>query len=299
MSGGFENKEELLRRIFRSEGRRNLLRTIAREKIITTSELVRRTGLKRQTVVDYLKEFEDLKIVRIRKNQKPWIVIASKELRLLPFEAKPEEKVIKYKFSWKDFPNLLFREKKLELVFVWGSGRIEKAEAYDAIGIPEVVAKILSKAFSKGVPRQNVKIISNTDVEVATNKKLLGSNLFVIGSGIVNLLTAKIMEETRPPIRFEPPMGREIYSAITEKFYSAGEDPDKYAGILALLPNPWNLSNVIILAGGIFRQGTMAALKALMRHLDEPVFLQPHPIAGIPIRIVRADEDGNFAGFFE
>ncbi|RLE63814.1 MAG: hypothetical protein DRJ38_06640 [Thermoprotei archaeon] len=294
-----ESKEELLRRLFRSEGRREILRIIAREGILTTSEIVRRTGLRRQTVVEYLKEFEDLGLIKVKKDQKPWIVLASEELKLLPLEGKIEERKIEFKYSWSDFPTCLYRDGRLDLVFVWGSGRVEKAEALDAVGIPEVVVKIFSHALSSNIPRENISIVSSTDVEVLENKKLLSLNLFVIGSGIVNLLTAKIMEELQPPIRFEPPMGRDIYSTITEKFYSAGDEPDKYAGILALLPNPWNPGRVVILVGGIFKQGTMAALKALIRHLDEPPFLQPHPIAGIPIRVVRADEHGDLEGFFE
>ncbi len=294
-----EGKEELLRRLFRSEGRREVLRTIARENIVTTSEIVRRTGLRRQTVVEYLKEFENLGLIKVKKDQKPWIVLASEELKLLPIEKRVEEKRIKFRYSWSDFPACLCRGNRLDLVFVWGSGRVEKAEALDAVGIPEVTVKIFSHALSYEVPRENVNIVSGTDIEVLENKKLLSFNLFVIGSGIVNLLTAKIMEELQPPIRFEPPLGRDIYSAITEKFYSAGEEPDKYAGILALLPNPWNPERVAVLVGGIFKQGTMAALKALIKHLDEPVFLKPHPIAGIPIRVVRSNEHGDFAGFFE
>ena len=294
-----ESREELLRRLFRSEGRREILRIIAREGVVTTSEIVRRTGLRRQTVVDYLKEFEDLGLIKVKKDQKPWIVLASEELKLLPLEKRLEEKKIKFKYFWSDFPACLYKNKRLDLVFVWGSGRVEKAEALDAVGIPEVTVKIFSHALSSNIPRENINIISGTDVEVLENKKLLSLNLFVIGSGIVNLLTAKIMEELQPPIRFEPPMGRDIYSAITDKFYSAGEEPDKYAGILALLPNPWNADHVIILVGGIFKQGTMAALKALIKHLDKSLLLQPHPVAGIPIRIVRANEHGDLEGFFE
>ncbi len=292
---------DILKTLLRSEGRRRLITEIAKERIISTSELVKRTGLRRQSVIEYIKEFEKVGLIAVKKDQKPWIVISSDELEylLLQLPIAPKHGYIKeYPCNWSEFPECLFKNRKLNLIFVWGARSLTIAKAHDAVGIPELVTKLVLKALRAGLTDKDIRIISLTDIEAAEDPTILKSNMFVIGSGVANLLTAKIFEMLRPPIRFEPPMGREIVSDITGTIYSAGDEVFRNAGIVGLLPNPWNKGKVIILAAGIFRHGTRGAIKAILYHLTSKV-IRNHTLANIPIRVIRASLKGDFEGFLE
>ncbi len=292
---------EIIKFLLRSEGRRRLLREIAREKVITTSELAARTGLTRQAVTRYVKEFEDAGLITIKKGQKPWIIIAGEDLEYYLYglpTLEEQRKVLRYPCSWSGFPECIIRN-ELSLTIIWGSQSITFAKAHDAVGIPELVVSLIRYARDRGIRWENIDIRSAIDSVAVSDPSLLNSHLLLLGSGVVNMLTAKIMEIFTPPIRFEPPLGREILSDITGTFYSAGHPVHRNAGLLALLPNPWSKERVAIVAAGIFRQGTTAAVKALIQHLRRIHLIENHPSAGIPIRVVRADERGEFIGFLE
>ncbi len=284
----------------RSEGRRRLLMEIAREKVITTSELVRRTGLRRQTVNEYIKEFEEAGLVAVKKRQKPWIVIASEDLEYLLMElpvATAKTLKLEYPCSWQEFPDHLFTNGELRISFIWGARGLTVAKAHDAIGMPELITSLLFRALDAGVKREKVSVVSALDIEAAACPDILERDIFLIGSGLVNLLTARLLEMLKPPIRFEPPVGREILSELTDTLYSAGDEVRRNAALLALLPNPWSPGRIVVLAAGIFRHGTRAAIKALEKHIREG-FIKDHA-AGVPIRVVRATSEGEFDGFFE
>ena len=292
---------DILKILLRSEGRRRLLTEIAKERVITTSELVKRTGLRRQSVVEYIKEFERAGLVAVKKNQKPWVIVSSEDLEYMLFQlpTSPRHKLIEeYPCDWLSFPGCLFKEGKLDLVFVWGARSLTIAKAHDAVGIPEIVARLVFMALKEGFNEREIRIMSYTDIEAAENISVLRNNLFVIGSGVANLLTAKVFELLRPPIRFEPPMGREIISDLTNTVYSAGDEISRSAGIVALLPNPWNKDKVVILAAGIFRYGTRGAIKAIYHHLTSKI-IKNHVIDNVPIRVIRASLNGEFEGFLE
>ncbi len=291
---------EVLKLLLRSEGRRRLLMEIAREKVITTSELVRRTGLRRQTVNEYVKEFEEAGLVAVKKTQKPWIVIASEDLEylLLSLPVATAKRVeLVYPCGWKGFPECLFKHGRLEVAFIWGARGLSVAKAHDAVGVPELVTSLVFKALDSGVPREGISVVSALDVEAAARREVLEKDLIVIGSGLVNLLTAKIIELLRPPIRFEPPMSRELLSDLTETLYSASDEVRRNAALLALLPNPWARDRVAVIVAGVFKHGTRAAIKALEKHVRTG-FIEDHA-AGVPLRVVKATPEGDFEGFFE
>lgn len=291
---------EMLKILLRSEGRRRLLTEIAKEKVITSSELVRRTGLRRQTVNEYIKEFEEAGLIAVKKTQRPWIIIASDELEYListlPVASTKKVK-LEYPCGWPDFPRCLFRDRRLELTFIWGARGLTAAKAHDAVGVPEFVKEMVLLSLHNGVSEHDLQIRSSLDVEAALDEKLLRTNLVLIGAGIVNLLTAKVIEVLNPPIRFEPPMGREIVSELTDTIYTAGDEVKRNAALIALLPNPWAEDKIILLMGGIFKHGTRAAIKAINRHLKTP-FIENHE-AGVPLRVLKATPEGDFDRFFE
>jgi len=300
--------QELIK-LLRSHGRRTLLRNIIELGITTASELVRRTGLRRQTVYEYLSEFEKAGLVEVRRDQRPWIVIFPEDLkenrviRSLILEREVEKRKVKYTCTWEYFPECLIRNNQFKIVFVWGTGTLIKAKAHDALGIPEVVKELIFYAYNKGIDENRITVQSSTDEDII-DTKLLQENLFIIGSGIVNIITTEIMKIYDLPIRFEPPMGREIYSAITQRVYSAGDPLTNNAAIIALLPNPWNPNTTITLAAGIFRFGTMAAVDAIYKHIltqrkKANNKITPHPLAKIPIRIVKASPKGKITGYYE
>ena len=99
----------------------------------------------------------------------------------------------------------------------------------------------------------------------------------------------------RLPIRFLSPSSKNIYSAFTNETYSEDTDLGLLTGILALLPNPWNNSKIIILCAGSKYVGTQAALKALLDDIRAVVSLKPKIITNhskfskIPMRIIKAE----------
>ncbi len=291
---------DILKVLLRSEGRRRLLMEIAKERVITTSELVRRTGLRRQTVNEYVKEFEEAGLIAVKKTQKPWVVIAGEDLEYLLLElpvATAKKVELKYPCGWRDFPRCLVAGGKLSISFIWGARGLTVAKAHDAIGVPELVSSLIFYALDNGVKRENVDIVSALDYEAVMTREIMERDLFLIGSGLVNLLTARLIELLKPPIRFEPPVGRELLSELTGTLYSAGDQVRRNAALLALLPNPWAPDRVVVVAAGIFKHGTRAALKALTKHVNS-AFIENHQ-ADVPLRVVKASPEGEFEGFFE
>ena len=69
------------------------------------------------------------------------------------------------------------------------------------------------------------------------------------------------------------------------------------AGIIGILPNPWDKSKVVILCAGSKYAGTQASLKALFDDIRavtnfEPKVMTNHPkFLDMPIRIIKAEGD--------
>ncbi len=295
-----DKTKEIAEILVRSESRKNVLREIVKERVISTTELATRTGLTRQAVLKFLKELEDAGVINIKKNQKPWIVIATPLAEEILIEIPVPAKVPrKFLCSWDKFPKCLINDDTLSLTVVWGSRGYTVAKIHDAIGVPELVLSLSKWFIERGGSIDKVNIVSAIDNVLLKNPKILEDNLLLVGSGIVNIVTGKIMEIFLPPIRFEPPGGREIYSSVTDTFYSASHPVYSRAGLLGLFSNPWNPERIAIIVAGIFKIGTVAGLRLLNMHVAGKVHIENHPGAGIPIRVVKSTSEGEFDGFFE
>ncbi len=290
-----------LKLILRTPGKRKILLEILRNKVVSSSELVLKTGLTRQTVNRYLKELESAGIVKIRRDTKPWMIILNEEAikslevsRLLPLEGLPIIKQkLEFKYSWRDFPSCLIQSKTLKLNVVWGSKEISEASTCDAIFVPEIIRELIAYAVEKGLNIDSIKINSYLDIWALEDIKILEENMLVIGSGIVNKLTVEIQKIYDLPICFKPLGGRDLYSSITDTLYESGTEVGMNAGLIGLLPNPWNNSKVIILVAGVHAPGTQAGLLAILDHIramrkNQTPIIDNHPKANIPLRVIKA-----------
>lgn len=291
-----ENAEMLLR----SEKRRKILREIVNEKVISTSELAARAGLTRQAILKFIKELEETGLVKIKKNQKPWIIISTPLAEELFAEIPvPHEFPKEYPCRWQEFPRCLVKDNKLKLTIIWGSRGYTVAKIHDAIGVPELVLSLTRWFLTNGGDIKDVRVVSATDNILWRKPELLEENILIIGSGIVNMVCGKLMEAFSPPIRFEPPFGREIYSTYTNTFYSASHPVYSKAGLIGLFPNPWGPRKTAIVVAGIFRTGTVAGIGLLRMHIDGDTKIMDHPQGGIPVRIIKSTDEGEYDGFFE
>ncbi|RLE64766.1 MAG: hypothetical protein DRN53_00585 [Thermoprotei archaeon] len=294
--------EVRIRWLLRSPGRRATLTEIVKERVITTSELVKRTKLKRQTIIQYLREFEEVGLIELRKEQKPWIAVISNDIiehpmimSILSTERVPTiRKKLVFTHSWDDFPECLIEKRKImSISFIWGSKELVEANIRDALLVPEIVRELLLFSLEKGLKPDNLIVRSLLDIQALRERNVLLDNLLVIGSGLVNKLTVELQRIYDLPIGFKPIGGRDLYSSITKTAYLSGDEIGKDSGVLALLPNPWQKGKVVILVAGVHASGTQAGLMAILSHLrakrgfkTSPI--TDHPIANIPIRVVRA-----------
>lgn len=288
--------------LLRSPGRKNTLIEIMKEGIITTSELVKRTRLKRQTVLQYLQEFEEVGLIELRREQKPWIAIVNREiighpiiLQILTYE-RPllTRRKLEFPYTWNEFPECLIEKGRImSISFIWGSKEIAEANIRDALLIPEIVRELFLFSIDRGLKPDNFKVKSLLDVQALRDYRALTDNLMIIGSGLVNKLTVELQRIYDLPIGFKPIGGRDLYSSITKTAYLSGDEVGKDSGVIALLPNPWQEGKVVVLVAGVHASGTQAGLMAILSHIKakrgiETELISNHPTAGIPIRVVRA-----------
>lgn len=209
----------------------------------------------------------------------------------------PSTLSLEFKYSWSQFPECLMEGNKLKLHIIYGSWSLEAASTMDAIYVPEIT-KILTywgTKFKK-LPLEDIEIDSYLDYQCGNIKN---ENLLVIGSGAVNRVTAEIIElyGDSLPIRFVSTTSKTIYSSITDKTYSERTDAGLLSGIIGLLPNPWDRTNVVIFCAGSKYAGTQAALKVLLDDLQSILtmkerILTNHPtVNDIPIRIIKAEDE--------
>ena len=208
---------------------------------------------------------------------------------------KPPIMNLDFKYTWEDFPECLIMGDTLRLTIVYGSWMTEAASTIDALYVPEISQVLTYWANkSKKIPIEKIIIDSLLDYQAIHSKN---ENLLVIGSGAVNRITSEIMGlyDENLPIKFITPSSKNIHSSLTDVTYSEESPVGLLTGILALLPNPWDKSKVVILCAGSKNVGTQASLKALFDHVQsyiqmkEPVITNHIKFPNIPIKIIQAE----------
>jgi len=206
---------------------------------------------------------------------------------------------LQFKYTFKDYPKLLFTQDGIDLVIYYGSSISEMkftphlvfdpaniGDTLYSVELSAFLATEFSRIYKKRAthfPRAflslnveynvpDVREISATSIENGTLDctKVKGDfrdhNILLVGSGNVNPLTALVLKayEGQLPVYFDKPTSKaKIISKISGKFYSR-EREGWYAALLCMLPNPWNQKKVAILAVGTTRWGTQAAMMALI-----------------------------------
>lgn len=105
-------------------------------------------------------------------------------------------------------------------------------------------------------------------------------NFITIGAGDSNPFTCQVQLQfekqfhTRLPIYFDPAStSHELVVAYVEpkRRYNEQEAQHYNYGLLALIPNPWNPDKIIIIAAGLHREGTQAAVNYLAHNINHPI----------------------------
>lgn len=210
---------------------------------------------------------------------------------------KPPIMDLEFKYTWDDFPDCLIMGDTLRLTIVFGSWMAEAASTIDALFVPEI-SQMLSYWANKNkkIPIENILINSVLDYQAIQSKN---ENMLVIGSGAINRITSEIMSlyDEKLPIKFITPSSKNIHSTLTDVTYSEESPVGLLTGIVAMLPNPWDKSKVIILCAGSKNVGTQASLKALLDNIESSIQLKDQVISNhskfpeIPIRIIKAEGD--------
>jgi hypothetical protein len=208
---------------------------------------------------------------------------------------RPSTLAIDFDFTWDDFPECLTVGNTLQLTIIFGSWMTEAANTIDGLNIPEISQMLSYWGYrNKKIPIDDIKINSLLDYQAGHAKN---ENLLVIGSGAVNRITSEIIElyGESLPIKFLTPSSKNIYSKLTDITYSEESPIGLLSGLLALLPNPWDKSKVIILCAGSKNVGTQAALKALLDDIKAAISMGTRVISNhskfpkIPLRVIKAE----------
>ncbi|TFG11098.1 hypothetical protein EU534_00025 [Candidatus Heimdallarchaeota archaeon] len=304
-----ENLKEIRTYLSDSTRRMVLSQIISLSKAVSASELLDKLPISnRSTLYNILDRLTDLKLVKRQEvkfggSDRVFYspnhdLISSDLFRELLQEfsdlEKPPIMNLDYKYTWKDFPDCFIMGDTLCLTIVFGSWMTEAASTIDALYVPEISQMLTYWANkNKKIPIENIIIDSVLDYQ-AIHKK--NENMLVIGSGAVNRITSEIMTlyEDNIPIKFLTPSSKNIHSSLSDITYSEESPVGLLTGIIALLPNPWDKSKVIILCAGSKNVGTQAALKALLDNVKSLVEMKNPTIQNhskypeIPIRIIRA-----------
>jgi len=179
------------------------------------------------------------------------------------------------------FPDVLAETKdddgNIRIAFVYGTGRHEGGEhaayATDALLIPEVIMLLIRWAMKKNL---NLLMSSFLDIDLWESKTMSQYNLFLLGSGKVNILTAKVLEtfKKKLKVRFKYPTVGDICSDCSSRLWGHDKKSGRDAGLLTLMNNPWAATmerkKMIVLAAGCDPIGTIAAMKLLINFLNNP-----------------------------
>ena len=304
-----EDQKEIRNYLSDPTRRMVLSQIISFSKAVSASELLDKLPItNRSTIYNILERLAELQLVKRQEvkfggSERVYYspnhdLISSDFFRGLLQEFRDLEKPpimnLEFKCTWNDFPNCLIVGDSLRLTIVFGSWMTEAASTIDALYVPEIAQMLSHWAHkNKKIPLENILIDSVLDYQAAHSKN---ENMLVIGSGAVNRITSEIMSlyDDNLPIKFLAHSSKNIYSNLTDITYSEESPVGLLTGILALLPNPWDKSKVIILCAGSKNVGTQATLKALLDDIKSSIKMQ-NPIisnhskfAEFPIRILRA-----------
>ncbi len=304
-----EEQKEIRNYLSDSSRRMVLSQIISFAKAVSASELLDKLPItNRSTIYNILDRLTELKLIKRQEvkfggSDRVFYspnhdVISSDFFRSLIQEFRDLEHSpvmnLEYKYTWNDFPECLIMGNTLRLTIVYGSWMTEAASTIDALYVPEI-SQMLSHWANKNkkIPIENILINSVLDYQAIHSKN---ENMLVIGSGAVNRITSEIMTlyDENLPIKFQTPSSKNIHSTLTDITYSEETPVGLLTGILALLPNPWDKSKVIILCAGSKNVGTQASLKAILDDLISSIQMKESIISNhskfteIPIRIVQA-----------
>jgi len=237
-------------------------------------------------------------------------------------KVKPEI-ILKFDRTFKDYPKILFTKKGIDLAVYIGSGAREKesvprlkfdpaniADAQHLIGLGAFLGFEWHKSGGRNLeelpdtlldlniefkrPLQKTITPKFIVERKITTRNLIGKNvncnLLLIGSGNVNPMTALVLKtyEGQLPINFDESISKaEIYSNITDTHYRRETSEGRVAGLLLMVPNPWNKQKVAIVAAGTTRWGTEAAIRAL----SHPNLPNNKQSPDIPAKVVKAITD--------
>ncbi len=305
-----EDQKEIRNYLSDSTRRMVLSQIISFSKTVSASELLEKLPItNRSTLYNILDRLTELKLIKRQEvkfggSDRVFYspnhdLISSDFFRSLLQEFRDLEKPsimnLEFKYSWSDFPECLIMGDTLRLSIVYGSWMTEAASTIDALYVPEI-SQMLSYWANKikKIPIENVLIDSLLDYQASHAKN---ENLLVIGSGAVNRITSEIMSlyDENLPIKFLTPSSKNIYSKLTDVTYSEESQIGLLTGIIALLPNPWDKSKVVILCAGSKNVGTQASLKVLLDdiisciQMKDKILVNHSKFSEIPIRILKAE----------
>jgi len=303
-------QEEIRDYLSETSRRMVLSQIISFSKAVSAAELLDNLPIKnRSTLYNILDRLTELQLI-VKKEVKfggstrifyspNHEIVSSEFFRSLLQEFKdlerPSTLALDFVSTWDDFPECLIEGDTLQLAIVFGSWMTEAANTIDGLNIPEISQMLSYWGYrNKKIPIEDIKINSVLDYQAGPAKN---ENLLVIGSGAVNRITSEIMElyGESLPIKFLTPSSKNIYSKLTDITYSEESPIGLLSGLLALIPNPWDKSKVIILCAGSKNAGTQAALKALLDDIKAVTFMETRVISNhskfpkIPLRVIKAE----------
>ena len=312
ISDYMNNQNEIRNYLSDATRRMVLSQIISFSKAVSASELLEKLPItNRSTIYNILDRLTELKLIKKQEVKfggsdrifyaPNHALISSDFFRSLLKEFRDLEKPsilnLEFNYTWNDFPECLIIGDTLRLTIVFGSWMSEAASTIDALFIPEISQNLSYWANKiKKIPIDKITIDSILDYQASHTKN---ENLLVIGSGAVNRITSEIMTlyDESLPIKFLTPSSKNIHSSLTDITYSEETSVGLLTGIVALLPNPWDKSKVIILCAGSKNVGTQASLKALLDdiksciQMKNKVITNHSKLSEIPIRIIKAEGD--------
>jgi predicted MPP superfamily phosphohydrolase len=218
------------------------------------------------------------------------------EKALFTVEASNPYWLGKRRLSLREFPDVLENttdEKgEINLAIVVGSGRYKEADhvsyGTDCIGLPEVTSLLANT----NKPKTN--ITSCLDIDIFNTKDIEDKNLLLLGSGKVNYVTMKLLDQFGSILEFQfnHPHYTTLKSNSSGKTYLDGDQDDWGLGILCLMHNPWaakmQKQRVIVLIAGFHPLGSLAANCLLREYITSVSARENNTFEdSIPMKIVR------------
>jgi len=111
------------------------------------------------------------------------------------------------------------------------------------------------------------------DTEIR-QKDIEQNNLILIGGPVVNMITARINDEL--PLQMKTGDIWSIFSDKTQKSYSEN------SGLLVKVQSPWNPEKTVLVIAGSSRQGTKAAILAIIQQ-SEKLIAGSHVVSGLDL----------------